>query len=544
MTPPDLEDLPEPRRRSDTRWSLSLIWLVPLIAALAGLGLVVRGYLRAGPTIEIGFQTAEGLVAKQTEVRYKNVVIGKVARIRLAEDREHITVTVELSGDAASLAVDDSRFWVERPRVDLGGVSGLATLVSGAYIGVDVGVSDVPRRRFEGLEAAPTVTNDRKGRRFLLSSTDLGSLAVGSPIYYRRIAVGRVAGYELAEDGEAVTLQLFVDDPYDRFVTADTRFWNASGLDLSVNAEGIRVNTQSLATVVLGGVAFQSRPGSRDSEPAVEDQLFQLHPDIETALKPPDGEPLEIRMRFVESTRGLSRGAMVDFQGVDLGRVTRIGLNYDPDKKVFSGDVVAQIYPERLGRAYVTLRQSSAGEGGSAELLRQLVDQGLRAQLRVGNLLTSQLYVALDFKPDTPAALSDSSADGVEIPTAPGALDQIQQQVADIVDRIDSIPIEEIGSGLDQALDDAHLLLTELRLMAPELISTLDQVQTTLDEVRNTLTASDAPLQLQTRDTLEEIDRAARSLRTLSDFLQRHPESLLRGTPDREPQAAAEEETP
>lgn len=541
MSPPDLNDVPEPGVSQPAHWHVSLIWLVPVIAALVGLGLVARDYLQAGPTIEITFETAEGLTAKETEVRYKNVVVGKVARIRLAEDREQVTATVELSRDAARLAAEDSRFWVVRPRVDLGGVSGLATLVSGAYIGVDVGTSKTPGRRFQGLETPPTVTRDQKGRRFLLRSPDLGSLAVGSPVYYRRVAVGRVAGYELAEDGQGVTVQVFVAEPYDRFVTADTRFWNASGLDLSLNAEGIRVNTQSLATVVLGGVAFQARAESRGTQPAAEDHLFTLHPDIETALRPPDGEPLEIRMRFVESTRGLAPGATVDFQGVDLGRVTSIGLNYDPDQKAFSGDVVAEIFPERLGRAYVTLRQASDGDGNSVQLVRGLVGQGLRAQLRVGNLLTSQLYVALDFKPEVEATLTGPEGAWVEIPTAPGALDQIQQQIADIVDRLEAIPFDEIGNELNQTLQGANGLMRQLRdEIAPELNATLDEIETTLGGIQGNLTASDAPIQAQTRETLEEVGRAARSLRTLSDYLQRHPESLLRGKPDREPEPAAE----
>jgi paraquat-inducible protein B len=250
--------LPAPEPRRDGRKRLALIWLVPLIAALAGLALVVRAWLQTGPTITITFDTAESLEDGATEVRYKDVVVGKVSSIQLRDDDSGVVVEVELTPDAKRIAVKDSRFWVVRPRIGIGGVSGINTLLSGAYIGVDVGTATESQRDFVGLEKPPAVTHDQKGRQFTLTTMDAGSVTIGAPVYYRRVAVGRIVDAALDEDGKRITVRVFIDAPYDRFVTSGVRFWNAGGVDLAVSSEGLKLNTQSLATVLAGGIAFQA----------------------------------------------------------------------------------------------------------------------------------------------------------------------------------------------------------------------------------------------------------------------------------------------
>jgi paraquat-inducible protein B len=266
---PKSMQFPEPSIRGPSRLRVSVVWLVPLVAALVGLGLLLRAYVQAGPEITISFKNAEGLEAGKTEVKYKDVAIGRVREIELSSDHTQVLVRVELKKTNADLAVRDTRFWVVRPRADLGGVSGLGTLLSGAYIGMDVGRLKETTREFEGLELPPRVTNDQQGGRYLLRADNLGSLNIGSPVYYRRIPVGSVVGFDLEDRGQGVVVEVFVEAPYNHFVTQDTRFWNASGVDLSVDASGVKVNTQSLLTLVAGGVAFQS--GGQREAPVVED---------------------------------------------------------------------------------------------------------------------------------------------------------------------------------------------------------------------------------------------------------------------------------
>ncbi len=529
-TPPLAGTLPQPTVRRPKRLSPLLVWLVPLIAALVGLVLVLRAILSSGPTITISFKSAEGLEPGKTVVKYKDVEIGKVRRISLSDDYQYVVVKVDLSQEASDLAVEDTRFWVVRPRIDTGGVSGLGTLLSGAYIGVDVGTSQERRRAFEGLEVPPAVTNDRQGRRFLLKSEDQGSLDIGSLVYFRRIPVGRVVGTQLDDDGRGVTLQIFVDAPYDRYVTQDARFWNASGVDLRVGAGGLKLNTQSLASVLVGGVAFQTSVDAERSEPAEAGATFALHPDLVTAMAPPDGAPMRIRMRFDESLRGLAAGAAIDFRGVELGTVESVRLDYEQRRKKFSGTVIARIYPERLGQAYRVLSHDAAGDMLPAvSVFNRLVQDGLRAQIRTGNLITGQLYVALDMVSKAKPAGTAISVEPFEIPTERGSLAALQTQIADIVRKLDEVPFGEIGRNARDALGSADRLLKQLDgELAPEARKVLSEAQRTLESASQALSPESGVPQDLSR-TLGELDRTARSLRGLADYLQRHPESLIFG---------------
>lgn len=532
-TSPPYDALPRPTVQRPRRLSPLLVWLVPIVAALVGVVLVLRALLSAGPTITISFKSAEGLEPGKTVVKYKDVEIGKVRRISLADDYQSVIVKVDLSNEASNLAVDDTRFWVVRPRIDTGGVSGLGTLLSGAYIGVDVGKSQEKRRSFEGLEVPPAVTNDRQGRRFYLKAEDQGSLDIGSLVYFRRIPVGRVVATELDEDGRGVTLQIFVDAPYDRFVTTDARFWNASGVDLRVGAAGLKLNTQSLASVLVGGVAFQTTHDAERSDPAEAGATFRLHPDQTTAMAPPDGAPMRIRMRFDESLRGLAAGAPVDFRGVELGTVDSVRMDYDRKQKKFSGTVIARIYPERLGQAYLVLAQDGKGDARPAvSVFNQLVLDGLRAQLRTGNLITGQLYIALDMVPKAKPAGTAISVEPFDIPTERGSLAALQTQIADIVRKLDEVPFGEIGRNARDALGSADKLLRQLDgELAPEARKMLEEAQRTLESASQAL-SPDSGLPQDLSRTLGELERTARSMRNLADYLQRHPESLIFGKAD------------
>jgi paraquat-inducible protein B len=523
-------DLPQPVLRKP-RTGFSLIWLVPAIAALVGISLLVNHWISAGPRITVTFLTAEGLEAGKTQVKYKNVVIGKVTTIKLTEDRSHITAVIDLEKDAQSFATRDTRFWVVRPRVGIGGVSGVDTLFSGAFIGADVGNSEESQDEFTGLETPPAVTHGAPGRRFTLHATDLGSLDIGSPVYYRRIQVGRVVSYQLDKDGRGVSLQLFVDGPNDRFVTGDTRFWNASGVDVSLGADGLKLNTQSLATVIAGGVAFQAPPGPHDEAPAAENTAFSLFSDQTGAMAPPDGKPRYIRMRFDHSLRGLKADAPVEFLGVNIGKVVSVNLDYDEAKQSFPVIVGAVVYPQRLGRAYEKLSTLAQAHGDTdlSQIMGRLVEHGLRAQARTGNLLTGQLYIAFDFIPTAAKVSFDADAKPLSMPTVGGDFDHLQEQISAIVDKVGKIPFDSIGKNLDASLKQLSGTLKQVNTeLAPEAKKTMQEAQKTIGSANSAL-SEDSPLQQSIGQTMQELQRSARSLRVLTDYLGRHPESLIRG---------------
>ena len=530
--------LPKPRVVRRREWLPSLIWLIPIVAALVGITLVARILMERGPEVVLTFKTAEGLEAGKTAVKYKDVQIGLVTHLRLARDRSHVRVLVQFNKDAEGFTADDSRFWVVRPRLDTSGISGLNTLLSGAYIGADAGVSKETAGEFTGLETPPIVTRDDSGKQFLLRANDTGSLDVGSPVYYRRIKVGQVAAYELDGDGRGVTMRVFVNAPYDKFVGMNTRFWQASGIDAQLSASGFTLRTQSLATILLGGIAFQAPEGVMGPV-ATENASFALAQDEATAMKEPDGPSQTLLMYFNQSLRGLTPGAPVDFRGVVIGEVKSIGVEFDRAEREFRMPVLVQVYPDRLRRREAPGAGQPESRATQQERLSFLAEKGLRAQLRNGNLLTGQVYVALDFFPKAPAAKVDVTKNPIELPTVANSLDEIQSQVQEIATKLNKVPYEQIAADLRTTLATLNKTLTAAEQtvtrinndVTPELAAAMKDVRKTVNTAERTL-ADDSPLQQDMRQTLQELTRAAGSVRVLTDYLERHPESLLRGKPD------------
>ncbi|KWZ34373.1 MULTISPECIES: intermembrane transport protein PqiB [Burkholderia] len=525
---------PDPAISTKSGWLPSLVWLVPLIAALIGIGLVIKSVRERGPEITISFHSAEGLEPGKTQVKYKDVEIGMVKTIKLSKDLSRVLVQVQLKKEAEDFAVKGSRFWIVRPRVGATGVSGLGTLLSGAYIGVDAGHGQDTLTDFTGLETPPAVTGDQKGTQYVLRGDSLGSVDIGSPVYYRRVQVGQVVGFSLDKDGTGVTFNVFVNAPYDQYIGMNTRWWQASGVDLRLDSSGLKLNTQSLATVILGGIAFQTPPNQGTGTTAPNNTTFRLGSDEGDAMRDPDGQPLQVVMNFNQSLRGLAVGAPVDFRGIVLGEVTNIGIDFDPKTKNFLMPVTMNVYPERLGRRFRETIESK-GEPARREIVERLVQHGLRGQLRTGNLLTSQLYVALDFFPKAPAAKIDTAHQPLELPTVPNTLDELQLQVADIAKKLDKVPFDQIGANLNSALANADKLFKQLDTqVAPQARDTLSAAKQTFSTAEATL-QQDSPLQSDVRGALKELTRTLQSLNALADYLERHPESLLKGKPGDQP---------
>jgi len=556
MAEGDREELAQATVVSRKSSRISMVWIIPILAAVVAVGIAVERILTEGPTITIRLKMADGIEAGKTEVKYKDVKIGQVTKVELTTNSDGVEVTAKMSKRVAHLLVEDSKFWVVEPRVTLSGVSGLGTLLSGNYIGFAVGKSTKPQRTFTALEVPPVITGGQPGREFTLKAQDLGSLGIGSPIYYRRLQAGQVVAYDLASDGDVVDVTIFVNAPYDRYVNPNTRFWNASGVDVSAGAGGLSVRTESLVALIAGGIAFDTPSFAPKAAPAAARTVFVLNNDRATALKQPDAVSARYVLYFKESLRGLSVGAPVTLLGLPAGEVTAIGLDLNPTTKSLRGRVDIVSYPERLvGR----LQQGQAGLGqallkNTAErhaLIQYLVEQrGLRAQLRSGSLLTGQLYVALDLFPDVPKAGIDWNQAEPSLPVVPSTLPDLEGKITNILAKLDNLPLEAIGSDLskalatlDQTLASTDKLVSGLdgKLM-PELSSTFTDLRTAIASANGvlqntdaTLVGKDAPAQQDLRDALQEIARAARSLRVLSDYLERNPNSLIFGKSQEKP---------
>jgi paraquat-inducible protein B len=528
--PPGQDDFPEAIAVRRSRWRVQLVWLVPLVAVLIGGWLAVQAILEKGPTITISFETGEGLEAGKTKIKFKNVDIGVVNRVVLSPDHKRVVASAELSRDASSMLVDDTRFWVVRPRISGGSVSGLGTLLSGSFIGMDIGTKTGARRDFAGLESPPVFAAGVPGREFVLKSDDMGSLDVGSPIFFRRLQVGQVTSFQLDPEGTGVTLHVFINAPYDKYVKEDVRFWHASGVDVSLETTGVKIDTESLVSILIGGLAFQSPPDTVSKTEAAAQSVFKLFHDRDEAMKRHDNIVDTYVMNFKESVRGLTVGAPVDFRGIVVGEVQAIYTRYDPVTKEFSIPVEVHIFPERFTSRY----QSGASSSGRVTPDRKafteyLVAHGLRAQLKTASLLTGQLYVSVDFFPAAPKASMDWSKSPPELPTVPGNLQGLQDSVTSLVAKLNKIPFESIGKDLKQTLADADGLLKTLNTqVAPEARATLAAARDALVSANSTL-QPDSALAQSTTDTMRELSRTAASFRALADYLERHPEALIRG---------------
>jgi paraquat-inducible protein B len=553
-------ELPQAMVGVPKRRRLSVVWIIPILAAVIAIGIAVQRARSEGPTITIVFKAAEGIEAGKTFIRYKDVNIGQVKTVHLTDDFSKVEVTAKITKRAAGLMVEDAKFWIVRPTVSLSGISGLSTLLSGNYIGFQAGESKQEQTDFLGLENAPFIAG-KQGSEFVLKADDLGSLSAGSPIYYRRLPVGQVVSYGLAQDGKSVEVRVFVSSPYDRFVSPGTRFWKASGIDISVDANGFDIRTESLVALLVGGLAFDMPPFVTDTEPAKADAVFTLYSDRATAMKAPDAIARHYVLHFNESLRGLSVGAPVAFLGLTAGEVTEVGLELDPKSTNIRPRVMITFYPERvIAFADPVQRElfEKAIRGDDKKryaFMQRLIDErGMRAQLRSGSLLTGQLYVAFDYFPKAGKSKVDWKREVPELPVMPSTLVDLEAKLTGILDKIDKMPLDQIATslkkdldGLDTTLASANRLLTRVdETLVPSIKTSLDALQRatgsfekTLDGVNRTLENADAtllgpnaPAQQELRDALTEFTRAARSVRVLIDYLERHPESPIRGKVD------------
>ena len=548
-------DLPAPAERR--RRGLSIVWLIPLVAGAIAIWLAYTTLAQKGPTVVIAFKTAEGLEAGKTKVKYKDVEVGLITDVTLAEDFSHIMVTAEMAKGVEQYMNEGTRFWIVRPRVGAGGISGLSTLISGAFVEVDPGEGEA-RRDFVGLEEPPPITSDVVGRQFVLRTDALGSVSRGSPIQFRGLEVGQILGHELDEDGRGVTLYAFVNEPFDQLVTGQTRFWNVSGVKVDMSTEGVSLSTGSVQSLLIGGVAFDSPITTVVNNAAEAGTEFPLHESLDSVNESAFTETVPFLVHFDGTVRGLRASAPVEFRGMKVGHVVDVRLVYDTRDDSLDIPVVIEIEPQRVD----VVGDLVTDAPDDYAFMDHLVGKGLRAQLASGNLLTGELLVALDFYEDQPSASLNYDQPIPEIPSIPSDLDSLTRSVADVVNQLAALPIEEIAAdvqhilqqvdmlvsspetqqsveSLSDALDDVRALIAKVDgqtgpLLAG-LLETLKRADLTLGQTHSTLAAAEGVIGEGSKvrygldSTLEEISGAARSIRIFADYLERHPEALLRG---------------
>ncbi|MBL6456006.1 MCE family protein [Belnapia sp. T6] len=555
--PPPAEPVVRARRRR-----ISLVWLVPIVALLVAGYLGWRTLSERGPLITLTFRDAAGLTAGQTPVRYKSVQVGLVEGIALSDDLQQVRVSVRMNREVDGRLTDRAQFWVVRPRLTAGNVSGLETIVSGAFIEFDPGLErGASRREFTGLENPPGIRSDEPGRVFTLLAQRIGSLDRGSPIFFRDVVVGEILDYEPPGLDGGITLRAFIRAPFDGYLKEGSRFWNSSGVSLRLGGNGVQLELESLRAVLSGGVAFDTPVELRNDPPAPDTARFQLYDDLDAAVSATTKDRLVFLLYFDGSVRGLSPGAPVEMRGIRIGSVLDRALEYDEPSDSFRLPVHIAIEPDRI--AYPKGRAGRSQEDVVA-FARRMVERGMRARLMSGSLLTGQMVVSLDFVDNAPAAEVVMQGEDVVLPTLPGS--DLMGTVGGLAARLQEIPFAEIGRNLNATLAGVNGLVNApaVRGAVQGLASAVEEVQGLLKRAdegfapllrrlpnmaqileqalgrANTAVGSiergygnDSEINRQLARTLSQVNDAARSIRLLADSLDRHPEALIRGRTDR-----------
>jgi paraquat-inducible protein B len=524
-----------PAARVETRAGISIVWLIPLVALLVGVWLAYKAWSETGPTITISFKTAEGLEAGKTKIKYKNVEIGQIQAIELSDDLSRVIVTAELVRDAKHYLKESTRFWVVRARIAAGEVSGLSTLLSGAYIGIDPGKEGDDAEHFAGLETPPALTDNSPGSHFMLRANNLGSLDAGSPVYFRMIKVGQMISYRFAEDGQSVEIDLFIHSPYDKQINSSTRFWNASGLEMSLDANGVHISTESLVTIMMGGIAFETPKKLGEAEHVAEGYEFVLFKTHEASVRENQTLQFEYVLHFSGSVRGLNLGAPVEFRGIKVGEVIGINMEFDAQSNDIMIPVTIGFMPESMIFKGVP-NQIEFIRSHHKTIMNNFVKRGMRAQLKTGSYMTGQLFIDLDFIPDVSVASINWEKAPPVFPTTPTPFEEISTTLTSVIKKLKKLPLDKIGTQFQETITTLtstmqnmeQLLHTLNTSVTPAITATLDQTQKTLSTVEQAI-QSDSSTQRDLQDVFDELSKAAHSIRIMADYLERHPEALIHG---------------
>lgn len=534
----------------------SVVWIIPVITLIVGVWLIFKTQSEKGPQATITFKTADSIEVGKTKVKYKNVDIGLVEDVSFNEDFSHVVLSVQFDQGTEQFLKRNTRFWVVKPQLSMRGASGLDTLISGAYIEIEPGPG-ARQNHFVGLEDQPVVTADDEGEKITLITRQLRSIDTGSPIYYKGIEAGEVLGHELANDRSSIYIYAFVKTPFHQLVRGNTRFWNVSGVDVSVGADGVKVQTESLRSIIYGGISFETPETLEQATTAIDDLVFTLYDDYASISEIEYNKKIKFILFFNGSVRGLNRGAPVEFKGIKVGSVLDVRLEFDPKETSFRIPVLIEIEPQRI------ISRDSEVETSYATL-EKLVERGLRAQLQTGSLITSQLFVALDMHPGTAIVLSNDDTPFPELPTLDSAnFAAITQSAEVFLAKLNAVDINSLSNALLETIEAAGTTLdsTNTLMASPDLqkalkdmpesmealksvLQTLDganieQVvltsQQVLEQLESTLRKTDnllepnSPMQYNLIKLTDELEEMARSVRTLLETLERHPQALIFG---------------
>ncbi|MCC4223809.1 intermembrane transport protein PqiB [Vibrio campbellii] len=518
---------------------VSAIWIIPILALAMGAWMLFQYINSTGPEITLKLPTAEGIEVGKTEIKALNVKVGVITDVKLSEDYDHIIATAQMNKDADRMLREDSMFWVVKPRIGREGVSGLETLLSGAYIQLQPGNSKVEKEHFDVLDVPPVASPDAEGLRIVLTHREAGKLGVGDPVIYKGFTVGRVETTSFDVETRRALYQLFIFKPYDSLVRTKTHFWLKSGVDLQLNAGGFEVKFGSLESLITGGVTFDTVPGLDAGDEVTEDMLhFRLFDDVKQVREGMYDEYIQFVMMFEESVRGLKAKAPVEYRGLRIGTVMKVPMRMPTPEEDFSAKKIPVLVRIELGRVYENLPSSQLPR--FKEKLKEEFAKGLRGTLKTGNLLTGALYIDTDFYPDEEPYVPSKFEDYDVFPTKQGGFAQVQRQVNEFLTKLNSLPMEDTLNSLNKTLKNSEKTLASAERVANSVDRLLNQEDTkaipadirkSLEQLQKTLDGygPNSTMYSEMESTLKELEQVMTEFKPVLKQLNEKPNSLVFG---------------
>ncbi len=536
---------------SDKR-KLPLVWIVPLVALLLGIYMVIQHYLTQGPEITITYSTANGIEAGKTKIKSLNVEVGVVEDVELNSDLKSVTLHARIANDQKHLLREDSKFWVVRPRIGRTGVSGLGTLLSGAFIELNPGIGQPGKRAFKGLEEPPVTAPDTPGIHLNLLSEEAGSVSMGDPVLYRGYEVGNVESTKLDAKDHKLHVRIFINSPFDSLVSSNTRFWNASGISLDASARGVQLKTGSLESILIGGIAFDLPNGSAPGMPAKKDDEFKLYPDEISIHENPYKHFVEFLLLFESSVRGLERGAPVTYRGIRVGTVKDVSVKYIPAEMMGKGGVKIPVLI-RLEPARFTGEDTAESIELFEKSIRQSIQNGGRASIQLANLITGARMITWEFYDDIEPATIGKLGEYRTLPTISTSVEELQKKVSDLLDKLNNLPLSTVLTDADTMINQLTLTLEYANNTVKDLNNILENQNTqqipesmhaVLEELQSVLKglSPDSDFYQDLNETMRQLNATMRNIESLTYTMDTKPSSILFSNPkkqDLQPEAPA-----
>ena len=545
-------EIHEPKKSRKSKLSLlTSIWIVPVMALLISLWFAYQYFSQLGPEIEIRFKENSGLQANQSYVKYRDVPVGVVKEIRLDRSGEGVIVTVRMNKEAEPFLNEKTKFWIVKPEVGAGGVSGLDTLLSGTYIQMYAKKDPDAKikKHYTGLDKPYIDRDDDSGYRYHLRAPDSRNLHAGSPVYYRKIRVGEIEELHLSKDGTYVEFQVFIKHPYTNYISKETKFWLMSNISFTFNHSGFNLDLAPMSHILNGGIAFDTPARIVHEKEQGISHIFFLYKDRLAMQKKTIGLGKHHQHHYYllvdEPIAKLDVGAPVEFFGFQVGSVVAMHSDFDNSVKKIISTIEVLIDTS----AFADRNDKKAKD--TKPFFENAVQKGLRAKISQSDPITGSQYVELVYAGKEGQRTIEKMGNREIIPTVRSEELDIARKLSLILDKVNALDIKGLLASVKKAIDENSAqsvkILKEFAIVAKNfktisadpswkrtpkaLLDILHQTQTTLEAVNGLLQANGnkSALSKEITITLHELTKAAKSLERLTTKLEKKPNALIFG---------------